>query len=255
MEFIKNKLITKEDPFHVHKVFGIISLFHFIYQYVYFIFFKRFNLHLVGMCIHVTLSFSALLFDVVKNRILSRPLIIWNEYRAHAIVFTCRSFCVYLCYEYQITPFWKIIIIVLHHLIVDYLTYLYGNQLTTTVRHTDNTTSLFRKCGHKLYSLYQFHAQVSQFMVSNVVGEMGFNSIIAIQSSAFLMTLNKKSIIRPITHTIIYSLCLLLSSYVIVHHLGYITIIYAIFMLSLRHLNINKYLLYVGFYVLVLKLE
>jgi len=52
------------------------------------------------------------------------------------------------------------------------------------------------------------------------LADLGFNTIIAIQSSAFLMTLYRKRIIRGRTHMVVYSLCLLVSAYHMVRLMG-----------------------------------
>merc|ERR1712032_319200 len=52
---------------------------------------------------------------------------------------------------------------------------------------------------------------------------MGYNALIAIQSSAFLMTLYRKRIIRGRTHMAVYSFCLVLSSYHIFRTIGLLT--------------------------------
>ena len=50
--------------------------------------------------------------------------------------------------------------------------------------------------------------------------DCGYNVIIAIQSSAFLMTLYRKRIIRGRTHFVVYSLCLVLSWFHILRMVG-----------------------------------
>ena len=48
------------------------------------------------------------------------------------------------------------------------------------------------------------------------MADLGFNTLITIQSSAFLMTLVRKNIIKIKWHMIIYSFCLAISSYYII---------------------------------------
>lgn len=50
---------------------------------------------------------------------------------------------------------------------------------------------------------------------------MAFNAIIAIQSSAFMMTLYRKRIIRGTTHMIIYASCLIVSAFHIIKVIGF----------------------------------
>lgn len=84
-------------------------------------------------------------------------------------------------------------------------------------------------------------------------GDMAFNAIIAIQSSAFMMTLFKKRIVRGRTHMLVYSGCLVLSAFHFVRVLGLAqtALIAAAFLLRISvpaPLN-NKYLLWLGYCV------
>jgi hypothetical protein len=45
---------------------------------------------IVTIVLHLALSFSSIIFHVLRHRILSKPLIIYEEYRLHAMVFTAR---------------------------------------------------------------------------------------------------------------------------------------------------------------------
>lgn len=48
------------------------------------------------MAMHLALSCSSIIFDVLVKRIMSKPLIIWHEYRLHTMIFTLRCVSVYL---------------------------------------------------------------------------------------------------------------------------------------------------------------
>lgn len=98
----RTKLFTKEDPIGFHKYAGIFSLLHFAYRYGHTIlgdvsagFGTR---HGVGasawplLCLipHTLLSLSSLIFHTVpRERIVGRPMI-WQEFRAHNIIFGMR---------------------------------------------------------------------------------------------------------------------------------------------------------------------
>lgn len=95
------KLVTKEDPLFLHKILGLSALLSFIYRYGY-VFPTTGTLGMDGtwfdhatMAIHMLLSTSSLIFAVLQTRILSKPTIIWEEYRLHAISFTTRCVLVY----------------------------------------------------------------------------------------------------------------------------------------------------------------
>ena len=201
------KLVTKEDRFHLHKILGAFALCSFVYRYTSYgvplIQFEWFDW--LTMVLHFALALTAIQFRVPKLRIKDKPLIVYEEYRQHAIVFTSRCFFVYALNQ------WSPLVVLVHHLLADYVTSKHGKEGDTAVRsaairslHTANRM----KTLSKLFSLYQFLA-----IGSHLFGppSMGFNALIAIQSSVFLMTLYKKKIIRGKTHLIVYSLCLLLS--------------------------------------------
>jgi hypothetical protein len=111
-EYVFKKLFTNEDPIYLHKTLGLLSLVSFVYRYCYVLPMEG-NLGFNGtwfdhltMALHMGLSASSLIFHVLPHRIMKRPLVIWNEYRLHAIVFTLRCFSVYffaLYYPYQNT--------------------------------------------------------------------------------------------------------------------------------------------------------
>lgn len=101
-ELVYRKLFTKEDPLYLHKTFGLLCVLSFLYRYAYV--YPRFgNLGFDGswfdwatMGVHLMLSSSSLIFHVLPRRIMSRPVMIWEEYRLHAIVFTLRCMVVYV---------------------------------------------------------------------------------------------------------------------------------------------------------------
>jgi len=103
-----SKLITKEDPFHVHKVLGIFCLLHFFYRYAL-VFsgwdttagfgsfgkvassYPRVATIVAFLLPHALLSSTSLLFHTVPfERVRGKPMI-WKEYRWHNMVFVFRS--------------------------------------------------------------------------------------------------------------------------------------------------------------------
>ena len=101
-KYIIKKLFTKEDPIYMHKFFGLFAVCSFIYRF-YYVFPMTGTLGFNGhwfdhftVAMHMCLSASSLIFEVLKLRIMKRPLVIWEEYRLHAISFTARGVSVYL---------------------------------------------------------------------------------------------------------------------------------------------------------------
>jgi len=96
-QFLIRKLFTHEDKYNVHKIFGLIVLISYIYRYLWvfpfsgslgldFSYFTFFTLFL-----HTGLSCTSLVFHVLKYRLTENPLIMYEEYRIHAILFTLRG--------------------------------------------------------------------------------------------------------------------------------------------------------------------
>ena len=91
------KLVTMEDRFHLHKLLGVVSLTHYIFRFASIILTGTmgFEYHstpkiLFFFAVHALLSWSSLIFHLPprKNRV--KPMI-WPELRLHNIVFATRS--------------------------------------------------------------------------------------------------------------------------------------------------------------------
>mmetsp|Transcript_12514 Transcript_12514/g.43791 ORF Transcript_12514/g.43791 Transcript_12514/m.43791 type:complete len:448 (-) Transcript_12514:214-1557(-) len=229
---LAKKLFTKEDPLFLHKIFGLFALLSFVYRYGYVA--VRFNtlgftdgkwgdsLTMLG---HLGLSASSMIFHVLLRRIMSKPMIIWKEYRAHAIIFTMRCVSVYafaqlwpvLCPSLVGTTVERValpVLVLAHHMAADEATRRLGPEdpTQTTVR-TDGNSGVWTKRVLRFYSFYQFAALGSHLLPHARLADMGFNTLIAIQSSAFLMTLFRKGLIRYYSHGVWYAGCLVLSLY------------------------------------------
>lgn len=222
LSFIYKKLFTKEDPQQIHKILGFASLVSFAYRY-FVVFPKQGDLGFDGsifdwftMFLHLALSCSSIIFHVLTRRILSKPMIIWHEYRLHAMSFTARCVCVFLCGYFR--PFagtdLETIVttcsVLIWHLLADEISNRHGVHEQTTVR-MDNKSTFLTKLVLRFYAFYQFAAVASHLSPNHRVMDMGFNTLIAIQSSAFLMTLFRKGLIAYYTHGLFYTFALVLS--------------------------------------------
>ncbi|KAJ1412429.1 hypothetical protein B484DRAFT_176295 [Ochromonadaceae sp. CCMP2298] len=232
------KLMTREDNYHIHKTLGILSLVSFCYRYGY-VFNVKGDLGFDGsgadrdpmmvyldwatMAVHTLLALSSILFRVPRKRLNAKPMVIYEEYRQHAMVFTLRCFFVFAVVmlfpqaQGWLTP----LVVMAHHLLADRITSIHGTPGNTAVRATSGSMKLstFYLGVAKAYSLYQFLAIASHILPNARMGDMAYNAIIAIQSSAFMMTLYRKRIIRGRTHMVVYALCLVLSVFHIVRSL------------------------------------
>ena len=259
--FAVKKLITKEDPKHIHQVLGSLSLISFVYRYVFASgpglgFGKYVWLDIITVIVHTLLAFSSIIFHVLHSRIISRPLIIYEEYRLHAMTFTMRGTSVYLfsqLYSYlQIGPdsnllhFLLLALVMAHHLVADMITKKHGSTQHTAVRVTGKDTEIYLKIPQLGYSYYQFLAIASHITICDSLANMGYNTHIAIQSSAFLMTLHRKGLIEWYVHGGVYSICLLASIYHIwIAHPSLYFFGLTAFAFALRcRFSINKYIIW-----------
>lgn len=262
---VLGKLFTNEDHLQIHKTFGILSLVSFIYRYCW-VYPRTGTLGFDGsimdhltIFVHIMLSTSSLIFHVLKARIFNRPMIIWEEYRLHAIVFSTRCMNVYIfgCLRpylgIQDTNIERIILVCLvliHHVVADLITAKYGaKDGSTTVRVKDAYNSSITYI-LRFYAFYQFAALGSHLVPNARLCDLGYNTFIAIQSSAFLMTLYRKSVITEMAHAGWYTTCLLFSMSYIFKSCS----VSSMFFLKLggvfiarTQFKINKYILWLTF--------
>ena len=255
------KLFTNEDHVQLHKTLGILSLISFLYRYFYVYpttgtlgFDGRLIDHL-SMLVHTALSTSSLIFHVLSHRLIKRPMIIWEEYRLHAIVFSVRCMSVYLFASLNLfegTMFERIALpalVLAHHVMADKITEWYGaKDGTTTVRVKDNQGKVVSGI-LRFYAFYQFSALASHLQPNARLADLGFNALIAIQSSAFLMTLYRKGLITDSTHGFFYTTCLVISMFHIFRNnfnLLFLGKLGCCFILRTKF-RLNKYVMWTGF--------
>jgi hypothetical protein len=183
-------------------------------------------------------------------------MIIWEEYRLHAICFSVRCFSVYLFATFNIfegTMFERVALpalVLAHHVMADKITEWYGaKDGSTTVRVKDNqgkvTAAVLR-----FYAFYQFTALASHLQPNARLADLGFNALIAIQSSAFLMTLYRKGLITDKTHGFFYTSCLVISMFhIFVNNFNnglFLGKLACCFVLRTKF-RLNKYVMWCGF--------
>lgn len=263
LAFILRKLVTKEDEYFVHKSFGVLALISYVYRYLYVypttgtLGFNGSWFDYATLFVHFMLSFTSLIFHVLRHRILDKALIIYEEYRLHAILFTGRAVFVSLFamimtkYQnyFEIDNLTRncilIAVLVLVHLSVDWVTMKYGTKGVTAVRINNGEDLKWVKL---FFSYYQIAALGSHLIWSPRICDLGFNALVAIQSSAFLMTLRRKSIIRWYWHLIWYSVALILSYYYMWVERGSMFFLYTGIAFMLRtQFNLNKYVLWTAY--------
>lgn len=255
---VVKKLFTAEDQYHIHKLLGAFALFSFGYRYFYMLptygnlGFVGSTFDIVTLFAHFALSSSSLMFHVLDRRIVERPLIIYEEYRLHAILFTSTAISVSLFglyaaqfIEQQYQKFALIGLIFGLRWLVDLVTYVYGTAGVTAVRNNNDGQYKYIRM---FYSFYQICALGSFITVNPNLNNLGFNTLIAIQSSTFLMTLKRKSLIRWKSHMFWYSFSLVLSYYVMYlsREPSFFLQMLAVFFFRVQF-NMNKYLLWCSY--------
>jgi len=260
---VVSKLFTNEDHAQLHKTLGLLSVVSFLYRYFYVYpttgtlgFDGRFIDHLT-MAIHMALSSSSLIFHVLSYRLIKRPMIIWEEYRLHAIVFSLRCLSVYLFGFFN--PFAGSVLervalpllVLSHHVLADKITEWYGAKDGSTTVRVKNNQGLIITYILRFYAFYQFAALASHLQPHARLSDLGFNTLIAIQSSAFLMTLYRKGVITEETHGLWYTACLFISMFHIFRYNAnffFFGKLACCFVLRTKF-KVNKYVLWLGFAV------
>ena len=265
-----SKLVTHEDKFHLHKIFGCISLIN--YFYLLFDFFysgataemtlRNVDTGFIGLTwVHSILSLSALQFLIPRTRTGIIPMI-WQEFRAHSIVFAVRSFALINILYFiakkcdgdmgTITDCVRLGAVLLAMKLADLSTeYLRENKKETTTA----TMPYWSDCPANVQSAIKYFYTHSQFMATFVClfGEIPYVLAVAfpIQFASFMMTLVRKNIISSFWYHMLYGGSLLAVYLINAADIKlYPVIILGSLLIYLRvHLKLNKYVLWsiVGF--------
>jgi hypothetical protein len=229
-------LFTSHDPYRVHAILGILSLLSFVFSYT------TMTVHWGQWALHLSLSCSSLIFTVPARRVSKNPTIIWAEYRLHAIVFSFRSFCIFLCAHQH--PAVRLLVVLAASATADFVSSRYGEKDQTTVRGNGKARDVRVKTLIKVYSAYQVLATAAH--IAGGTEFNGYTTLIAIQSSAFLMTMVKKGKIKWYYHAALYTLCLGISTVTL--NFGRVTTLtLAAFVLARIVFGCNKYFLWTFF--------
>lgn len=285
---MRQPLFTNHDRFHLHKVLGFGCLFNFFLRIYWLVAYGSMYIYadaqssLLIPVAHLTLSLSSFIFHVPLTRLNSK-IIIWKELQLHNMIFTSRSATIMLysllwCrsinsatsvasvaslpYLYQTGKF---ALVVVHHLLADYITAKYNRNEKTTTRDinweniSDNTKAIMKR----YYAVCQILAINALILTDNEpygsgAVESAFLVMFPIQLSTFLMTLVRKSIISNISWHIFYGLSLLSPFFIITNTIEknklevakvYLPILYIV--LRLQY-GMNKY--YLMFHVFILNM-
>jgi hypothetical protein len=246
-----SKLITSEDPFHIHKSMGIYCLINFIIQGLNYLFYGKIFISKYVMIPHVLLHVTSFVFSVLKKRPISNDgklvkkmaMFIWEELRLHSMFFGFRSILSIIYPDYAMA------IIFFTMAGADISTIKYGTANVSTVRGNQNIEK--KSIVKTLYSAFFSISQIGATIICGSVFQRETNKTLvfftlpAIQTSAFGMTLLRKNIITKEIWQLIYSFELLIVYFVwYSEYKDYQIIPASIAIYLLRKMNINKYFIW-----------
>jgi hypothetical protein len=210
-----HKLVTKEDPYHIHKTLGIICLVN--YGYRYYLLFTRGTMDLNNstaaylVVAHAALSCTSMIYRIPKIRNRTGPMI-YPEYRIHSILFALRSVVCFFLVYYQYSIVYRFAACYATMVLADVVTSRYNTDTdianaTTTMRNMPFDSQIVEEDRRQIIQM-QSSQQINAtlFMLGNL--DSCFSPMFAIQIAAFLMTLVRKNIIHPTMWHLIYNLSL-----------------------------------------------
>ena len=243
------KLATHEDPYHIHKIFGFLSLLNFIYQLaMYFYLGKMYKFNNWAYLPNIVLPITSFIFNVLPKKKANGTmgLFIWKEMRLHVLIFSTRGIITGLFPEYA---FFSCIGTMIA---ADIATYFYGTNGATTLRsdHTKSST-LLEKFVKGIYATSQFGATIicSGLFQKQVSQPLAFMTILPIQTSAFLMTLVRKNIIGVVGWNIVYSLELLLLYVMWYTEYNNLNVLFISSLVYLSRPHMSKYVIWSSLYL------
>lgn len=267
---IKKKLMTHEDPFFFHKIFGLLILVHIFMRSAVLVFessdtlfgnsyfgltmetmFPVWLMLFFAIC-HGLLSLSSLIFHVPKHANQNKPMI-HSMFRAHSIGFALRAVLIMIVdliiTDPQIRQFIICLIVIScffsSDIISDRLTAIDDRYKTTDSMPYWPDCSPLRQNIHKLS--YAFAQYVASVICIFGTYESVFFTLPAIQGAAFLMTLTRKNLISPYAYHQIYTFLLFYAVpfFLIIAPIKIsLVIAIAAVCLYLRTINVNKYLIW-----------
>jgi len=210
------KLVTAEDKFHLHKLVGVFCLTHYIFRFVSLLVTGSmgFEQHSAAKIVffflmHALLSWSSLIFHLPQRRNRVKPMI-WPELRLHNIAFATRSIADAIIHTVFEDVFVKrgllFVATVVTMYAADRISDHYRRlELITKQDSTMRSMPWPNDASAKLiaavnlyYALSQIFATVGVLNVSKRWAtdvEFALTTLFAIQVSALLMTLVRKSIL------------------------------------------------------------
>jgi len=269
----RTKLFTKEDPIGIHKYCGIFVLFHFAYRFLQ----SLFGDPAAGMgnrmgkgssfvslaCVipHTVLSLSSLIFHTVpKERIVGRPMI-WQEFRAHNIIFGMRSiWCTLMAWLAVYKPESRKVFVVASSacalgalgaadIATSKLRQNSSESTTATMPYWDGCSAETRRRFKTFYAFSQFMATIACVITLNPAWPLLV--LFPIQLASLLMTLVRKGLLSAKGYHILYTMALCLPYFSALRSFMYsgamdvpVMTALAIVLFAVRRKGFNKYALW-----------
>ena len=250
LNIIKDKLITHEDNFHLHKTLGILCLLNFGYQFYLYFMYNKTLLNIFTLLPHILLHISSLRFKVLEKHPgdLHMSMISWKELRLHSLIFAYRAcLCIlFIDYAYIFT--------ILTMVCADIATYYYGTLGVSNVRGRHEkfgNSGFIKELSTIFFSTSQMSATIITFgLIQNKPSEiLIFSTLMPTQTYMFGLNIIQKNIISKKTWKIIYSLGLLFTYFIWYKEYNNLYIVsLSIFIYLLRCIGISKYIIW--YYVL-----
>ena len=210
------KLKTPEDARHLHKTLGVLCLLHYVYRFACAALLGTMRFEddsprafFAWVALHGLLSWSSFLFHLPSKRNKHKP-IIWPELRFHNCVFATRSLLDAVLHGAGLGGVWalRVALVFATMLAADAVTNHYKRRALlegddSTMRgmpFPDGVLPASRRRMNLYYGASQLLATAGTLNVSRrwaVDVELAFTTLFAIQLSALLMTLVRKSILKP----------------------------------------------------------
>lgn len=228
MKQIQQQLFTKEDPLHVHKIFGMAALCSYVYRIPQFgekdMGFSRTSesgdhlITFITLLLHVCLNISSFEFHIPAKRIQSDGGRIWPQYRFHSLVFSCRALmCIALNVFYYnrseeslqsphasnyLLPHGNYLVVIGTMLMGDIASNYWVKYPSNSIRDL------------KASPMIKYYFSVMQFLATGVslVGirrcSLHYYMLMVVQVTAFLMTLRRKNLVSHEKNVVLYALLL-----------------------------------------------
>jgi hypothetical protein len=208
------KLMTKEDPYHIHKTLGIVSIIHFAYRYSRLITNQSMdfttNYDISFLIIHALLSTTSFDFKIPQSRNKASPMI-YPEFRLHNLLFSYRSLLCTLFFYYRLPIIYNILACYMTMIGADIVSKYYKDGTTMRGMQFDTNVSEESK---KIITMFHSKMQLcaTTYMIGNI--DSAFSPLFAIQLSSFLMTLVRKNIIKTNHWHLLYGFSLIMNVFV-----------------------------------------